>query len=196
MATATGAETPELAAALEEMMRNTAKLAKKQRRRMARWLEGAGIPYHPMDMTECLRGTTEGSFDGAMRRALECVEQCIAGGGQRQAKRGGERTMADEAGEAGEAEEAEEAVLAKWRAFKCEPCGRTLRGSNEWAAHQKANGHRKRCAKIRKLAKRPCDFTQHFFRETNTVVFKCTPKEEEGPTPPTSSTAGTQKDTS
>jgi len=167
-----GEEEEGLERALEEMKRNTMKLARKQRRRMVRWLEGEGIPFHPVDMTECLRSGGQAPFDKVMQHVLLCVENFFTDGAEPMVGREGAKEKEEE-------EKEEEALLAKWRAYECEPCGRTLRGWNEWAAHQKASGHKKRCAKVRKLfAEQPCEFKQHYSRETNTVTFKCTPRVE------------------
>jgi tRNA dimethylallyltransferase len=164
-----------IARALEEVKRNTIKLAKKQRRRMLTWMSDQEIAYRAIDMTAFIQSKSqsqerENIWKEHLANAMQHVSQWMQGG----ASGGAEQSSHQQ--ERGEGEEEDNSLelldMKEWRAWKCEICrGKTLRGPTEWQAHLKSRGHRKRRANLRKRNK-DLRTEEHEDRKNNTVVLK------------------------
>uniref|UniRef100_A0A7S2T402 tRNA dimethylallyltransferase n=2 Tax=Chloropicon primus TaxID=1764295 RepID=A0A7S2T402_9CHLO len=162
---------------VEEMKKNTIRLAKRQRRRVQRWVSDQAIGCSTVDMTGVIRSKLEASSgnedagrsrqaiwkEEVMDRVLPRVESFLT-----------KRSAATE-GETAPAEAGEE---TNWRTYQCSVCnGRVFRGPLEWESHRNSRAHRKRMSKLRKQNKpAACTLVEAFLPDINRSVFSLSTK--------------------
>ena len=125
---------------VEEVKKNTIRLAKKQRRRMLAWLKGAGIPYCSLDLSRVLGSSGEernGIWrEDVLERALSHLTASLS--------------PRPTPSPSSSSPPPPPPPMEERKVYRCLLCDRTLRGRLERDQHARSRAHRKRKAKARK----------------------------------------------
>jgi len=161
--------------AIEDMKANTIRLARKQRRRMLRWLTKCNLETLTVDTTSALKAryleadcnetqvSKPQSFEEVWRS--DVLDPCV----------NAVSAFLSKDPQAPPRKIAREDVNLDWQSYQCSICGgRRLQDQHAWDAHRAGRQHRRRLATLRK--RHPgCTFQiQPDLKGTGTLVFSLT----------------------